>query len=178
MHKQAINFVVIKYVEHQEEREEKGVKRVESGIRKKLAKRAIKMFGIKGEFDVPKQTVFNHIASEWLEVWHPGTESPMLEVEVVLISFVFTAQRLCCPLDVGDVIVLMNALISGTVHEKRLIQWKKTHCSFDADAPLVGRKWFRNFCRRNLEVWSQKAQNYTQNREDHCKYAAFSKMSN
>jgi hypothetical protein len=28
-------------------------------------------------------------------------------------------------LDVGDVIALMNALISGTIHEKRLIAWKK-----------------------------------------------------
>ena len=29
-----------------------------------------------------------------------------------------------------------------------------------------------------MEVWAQKAQKYTQNREDHCNYAAFSKMYN
>ena len=50
------------------------------------------MFGIKGDFDVQKQTVFNRIDSEQLKVWHPGTESPMVEVEVVLISCVFTAH--------------------------------------------------------------------------------------
>ena len=79
-------------MEHQEVREKKGAKRVESGIRKKLVKRAINMFGIKGDFDVQKQTVFNRIDSEQLKVWHPGTESPMVEVEVVLISCVFTAH--------------------------------------------------------------------------------------
>jgi len=122
-----VNYVVIKYAAHQEEREEKGRKRLESGIRKTLVERAIEMFGIEGYFDVPKQTVFSRIASERLEVWHPGTESPLLEVEVVLISFLFTAHRLCCPLSVGDTIALMNALISGTPHEKRFIAWKKTH---------------------------------------------------
>jgi hypothetical protein len=91
-------------------------KRLESGIREKLVKRAIGKFGIEGKFDVPKQTIFCCIASEQLEVWHPGTESPLLEVEVVLISFLFTAHRLCCPLSVGDTIALMNALISGTSH--------------------------------------------------------------
>jgi hypothetical protein len=121
--KQAVNYVVIKYAAHQEEREEKGRKRLESGIRKTLVERAIEMFGIEGYFDVPKQTVFSRIASERLEVWHPGTESPLLEVEVVLISFLFTAHRLCCPLSVGDTIALMNALISGTPHEKRFIAW-------------------------------------------------------
>jgi hypothetical protein len=116
--KQAVNYVVIKYAAHQEEREEKGRKRIESGIRKTLVERAIKMFVIEGYFDVPKQTVFSRIASERLKVWHPGTESPLLEVEGVLISFLFTTHRLCCPLSVGDTIALTNALISGTPHEK------------------------------------------------------------
>ncbi len=103
------------------------------------------MFCIEGKFDVPKQTIFSRIDSDRLEVWHPGTESPLLEVEVVLISFILTAHRLCCPLDVGDVIALMNALISGTVYEKRVIAWKKTHFCYNADSPLVSHKWFCNF---------------------------------
>ena len=89
------------------------IQRLESGIRKTLVERAIEMFGIEGYFDVPKQTVFSRIASERLEVWHPGTESPLLEVEVVLISFLFTAHRLCCPLSVGDTIALMNVCQCG-----------------------------------------------------------------
>jgi hypothetical protein len=127
---------------HLEEKEEKGKERLEFGIRKKLVDRAIKVFQIKGKFDVPKQTIFNHIASERLEVWHPSTESPLVEVEVVLISFLFTAHRLCCLLAVGDTIVLTNALISGTPHKKQIIAWKKTHSWYNIDSPLVGYKWF------------------------------------
>jgi hypothetical protein len=135
-------------------------KRLESGIREKLVETVIEMFRIEGKFDIPKQTIFSRIDSDRLEVWHPGTESPLLEVEVVLISFILTAHRLCCPLDVGDVVALMNALISGMVHEKRVIAWKKTHCCYSADSPLVSHKWFRNFCNRNPNLWSQKAQKY------------------
>jgi hypothetical protein len=68
--KQAVNFVVIKYIMHLEEKEEKGKERLESGIRKKLVDRAFEVFQIEGKFDVPKQTIFNRIASEQLEVWH------------------------------------------------------------------------------------------------------------
>jgi hypothetical protein len=93
------------------------------------------VFGIKGEFDVQKQTVFNRIDSEQLKVWHPGTDSPMVEVEVVLISCVFTAHWLYCPLGMGDVIALMNALISGTVHKK---QWssEKNSLFFRRGCPI------------------------------------------
>jgi hypothetical protein len=87
--------------------------------------RTIEMFNTAGEFDVPKQTIFNQIKANRLEVWHSGTQSLVLEVEIILISFIFTASRLCSPLDVGDVITFMNALISGTVYKKRVIQWKK-----------------------------------------------------
>ncbi len=117
--KQAINYVCVQYAEHQEDREKRGAKRVKSGIRNKLAEGAIEMFGINDRFDVPKQTInFRIVHAEWLKVWHPGIESLLLlEVEFVLTSFIHTAHRLCCPLDVGDVIALMNALISGTVHK-------------------------------------------------------------
>ncbi len=131
-----MNYVVVKYVALQEEREKEGRKRLESGIREKLVETAIEMFRIEGKFDVPKQTIFSRIDLDRLEVWHPGTESPLL------VSFILTAHRLCCPLDVGDVIALMNAMISGTVYEKRVIAWKKTHCCYNADSPLVSHKWF------------------------------------
>jgi hypothetical protein len=137
-----VNYVIIKYAACLEEREETGKKRLKSGTKEKLVERAIKMFGIEGKFDVPKQTIYCHIALEWLEVWHPGTESSMLDVEVLLVSFLFTAHRLCCPLSVGDTIALMNALISGTSHKKQLIARKKTHSYYNIDSPPVGHKWF------------------------------------
>jgi hypothetical protein len=52
---------------------------------------------------------------------------------------------------VGDVVALMNALISGTTYKKRAIEWEKTHSCFNAKSPLVGRKWFQNISKKNLE---------------------------
>ncbi len=72
----------------------------------------------------------------------------------------------------------MNALISRTIHEKQIIAWKKAHCCYNPDSPLVGHKWFRNFCKRNPELWLQKMRKYARNREDHCNFVTFSKMYN
>jgi hypothetical protein len=149
-----MKYVVVKYTALQKEREKEGKKRLESGIREKLVETAIEIICIEGKFDVPKHTIFSRIDLDRLKVWHPGTESPLL------VSFILTAHRLYCPLDVGDVIALMNALISGTVHEKRVIAWKRTHCCYNADSPLVSHKWFWNFCNRNPNLWSQKAHKY------------------
>ena len=52
--KQAANYVVVKYVALQEEREKERKKRMESGIREKLVETTIEMFCIEGKFDVPK----------------------------------------------------------------------------------------------------------------------------
>ena len=90
MRKQAVNYVFVEYAKHKKNR---GGERVEYGIRKKLVKQAIEKFGIEGNFDVRKQTIFNRISLNRLQVWHPGTESPLLEVEVVLTSFIYTAHR-------------------------------------------------------------------------------------
>jgi hypothetical protein len=100
--RQAVNVVAIEYAMHLEKREKEGKQRLKSGIRVKLVKRAIKMFSIKSKFNVTKQTIYNCINSKRLEVWHHGTQSPVLDVEVILISFIFTAHKLCCPLDIGD----------------------------------------------------------------------------
>jgi hypothetical protein len=105
------------------------------------------MFGIEGKFDVPKQTIYCRFTSERLEVWHPGTESPLLDVEVVLISFLFTAYRLCCPLplSVGDTIALMNALISGTSHKNDSLHGKrkKTHSCYNIDPHQLATSGFK-----------------------------------
>ena len=50
------------------------------------------------------------------------------------------------------------------------------HSWYKVDSPLVGYRWFRNFCKRNPEIWTKKSQKYARNREDHCNYAAFIKM--
>jgi hypothetical protein len=78
-------------------------------VREKLVMKAIERFNFVGKFNILKQTIFNCIKLEQLEVWHTRTQSLILEVEIILISFILNAHRLCCPLDMGCVIPFMNA---------------------------------------------------------------------
>ena len=61
--KQAANYVCVKYAEYQEDRDDKGEKRLQAVIREKLIKQAIMKFGIEGKFDVPKQTIHSRICA-------------------------------------------------------------------------------------------------------------------
>jgi len=53
---------------------------------------------------------------------------------------------------------------------------ENTHCCYNPDSLLVGHNWFRNFSKRNPNLWSQKARKYARNREDHCNHNTFDKM--
>ena len=64
----AVNFVAVEYAMHLEEAEKVRKRRLEFGIRAKLVKRAIQMFGIEGEFDAQRMTIYNRIKKDWLEV--------------------------------------------------------------------------------------------------------------
>ncbi len=54
-----MKFVAVEYIICQEQRENGGMCRLESGVGEKLVMREIKRFNIEDEFDVLKQTIFN-----------------------------------------------------------------------------------------------------------------------
>jgi len=85
------------------------------------------------DFDVPKQTIGSRIQAGKVEVWHVRVSSPVLAAEVILKSFVITAQGLCCPLSVSDCIALMDSLIAGTEYEERVIKWKMDRGMYDEE---------------------------------------------
>ena len=75
MQKKAVNWIVVPYVEARE-----GRHRVEGGTREKPIERALVKFGIKGDFDVQKQTIHSRIKAKSLEVWHTGITFPLIMV--------------------------------------------------------------------------------------------------
>jgi len=74
----------------------------------------------------------------------------------------------------------MNDLICGTDFETKLIQWKiqRRIYNFDPEMPLVGRKWFSLFMKRNPELVGKAGKKYPRNRAEHCHDSAFNKMCN
>ena len=118
--------------------------------------------------------------AERLEVWHTGTTSPIILVEITLVSFDTIAWSIKRPLSVSRCIELMNDLISGTDFKTKIIQWniQRRICNFDPEMPLVGRKWFLLFMKRNPELVGKAGKKYSRNRAEHCHDSAFNKMCN
>jgi hypothetical protein len=152
--------------------------RLQNGTRESIVKRAIEKFQVKGKFDVPKQTIHNRIQKNRLEVQQSGVQSPVLFVEVVLVSFIINAWALNCPISVGGTVSLMNNLVEGTEHEAKLIKWKKDRGLLDSDpsAPLLGDGWLRGFQRRNPTLKAKYGRRYPRNRQEHCNDTTFTKM--
>ena len=185
--KKAVNWVCQEYDKHvkavnesnrRRRRASEKAKRVETGTRARLVAEAKEKFKIKDKsFDVPKQTINDRIKSERLEVWHPGSCSPIAMVEVIIKAHIIAAARVNAPLSVTNIITLANKLIEGTKHETELREWKKKHCYYDPAAPLLGRKWFANFMKRNPDLESKYGQKFARNRDAHTHDAAFTKMS-
>ncbi|KAL7545121.1 hypothetical protein ACHAWF_013505 [Thalassiosira exigua] len=185
--KLARNYVVVEIARLREkaEKERGGSKKrpkLENGTRERLVEDAKQKFGVKDkDFDVPRQTISDRIKAERLEVFHPGHSSPVLVVETILKAFVFMAHELLCPMNKTTIIALMNSLLHDSVHEARLIKWKRDrgmYASDDEEADLVGLSWYRGFLRRNSDIESKKGTKLAANRRDHCTFAAFKKMYN
>ena len=130
---------------------------MKGGTREKLVERMIVKFGIKGNVDVPKQTIHSRIKVERLKVWHTGTTSPLIMVEAILNAYIIGAWMINCPLTVSRCVKLMNNLISGTRFERNLIKWKiqKRIYNSNLEVPLVGMMWWELYKRRNPEIVSK-----------------------
>jgi len=184
--KKAVNWVCEEYDTHvkavkeynsKRRRASEKMKRVEVGTRARLVKQAIEKFNIKDKsFDVPKQTINSRIKNDNLEVWHPGSCSPVAWVEVIIKAHIIAAARVNAPLSVSNIIALVNKLLEGTKHETELRNWKQKHSYYDPAAPLLGRKWFANFMQRNPDLESKYGAKFARNRDGHTHDAAFSKM--
>ena len=130
--KQAVNWVTESYEAEQKKAAITGVEseklvQVEKGTRMKLVKEAKSIFKIDdNDLDVPRQTIHSRIKSGNLEVWHTGSIPPLLEMEVVLKSYLLMASSLHSALSVTKAISLAKSLIKGTKYEQTFIAWKKT----------------------------------------------------
>ena len=180
--KRAVNYVCEKYRQAKRtvsraSRSSKKKGRVAKGTRNTLVEQAKERFGIKDDkFDVPKQTIESRIQSERLEVWHPGNASPVGITEVVVKMYIITAANVNAALSVSSIIALANNLLEGTPQEKVLRDWKKSHVYYNEDAPLLGRKWFAQFMKRNPDLESQYGKKFARNRDAHTHDTAFTKM--
>jgi hypothetical protein len=81
---------------------------------------------------------------------HRGTPSPMAEIEELVLPIVKGMSRIMQPMQKPQVIALANSLIAGTVHQEKLIKWKKVHAPHQTGEKCgkVGEGWYAGFMKR------------------------------
>jgi hypothetical protein len=75
--------------------------------------------------------------------------SPLSELEPLLVDYCIKLSEIGQPLTKAHVMALVASMIDDQELEKKVIAWKKKHCSYKEGQPLVGDGWYRRFVRRN-----------------------------
>jgi hypothetical protein len=79
-----------------------------------------------------------------------GTRSPLYAIEEDLVNIFILLGKIGSPVCCGHGLKLINDMISGTIHQKRLVQYKKD-CKIlqpEDEMGLVGTKYWCNFLSR------------------------------
>lgn len=181
--KTATNEIVKDYVaekdrvQSQVSSRQKKQPRVAAGFLKSLVDAAKSKHEIVGEFDVSLQLINNRIESGKHEVWHPGTSSPVLETEVILLSFLINGWKLGTPLSKTETIRLMNHMIEGTTVGDAVVEFKKKHSYHEEGQEVCGKGWYRGFFARNrMIIEANRARKYANNRAKSAIYSNLEKM--
>jgi len=98
-----------------------------------------------------------HIATVKTRVYRSGNASglgnsqtsPLSELEPLLIDYCIKLSEIGQPMTKANVMALVESMIGDQQLEKKVIAWKKKHCSYKEGQPLVGNGWYRRFVRRN-----------------------------
>ena len=104
---------------------------VKNRLRQELIKEVISKFKVMGEFNVTMSTIHNRIKSINLTVFHPGTKSPVLEIEMLLMVTIVTAWNFQCPISAGQCLLWTNDIIKGTPAVMEVSVWKNKHSCYN-----------------------------------------------
>jgi hypothetical protein len=58
-----------------------------------------------------------------------GHQSPLRDCEDDIVDIIIKLGKIGSPVSCGQAIFLINDLIDGSIHQKRLVEWKKQHNS-------------------------------------------------
>ena len=148
----AMNLIVETYDKELKERRKVRGK----NARLKCGRLEVIIANTKREFNLPKDVKIKTSAirtrlaeGRKLKVVSQGCEPPIYEFEPLLVEWLSLAynSRMC--LSVGNALCLANSLISGTVYERKMIDFKQHHkMSYDPNCVLE-ETWFQGFMKRN-----------------------------
>jgi hypothetical protein len=99
--------------------------------------------------EISKESVLSRIRNHNLTGYSKSHESPLFEIEEMIVDFCLLLARMGQGLTKEEVIELAVELIKGTVHEGRLNMCKSLRRIDHGNG--LGRAWYRGFLKRNKE---------------------------
>jgi hypothetical protein len=109
-----------------------------------------------------------------------GRLSPLRGIEEDLISFLIILGKIGSPVTKGQGIRLVNEMIDGTIHQSRLIEYKKQRTlndQSDQDLGQVSDKYWYSFLRKyQHRIVSKKGRRYELDRSKWTRYKNFKEM--
>ena len=151
---------------------EKTCGRMPVGILEKIIKEVKQEQGVSEKISC--ETVRSRIKRKNITGNNQGTYSPIAEAEKYIAETIIQMAKIKAPLSVAACIQLANSMISGTTHQRKLVEFKRKR-NLDQERGL-GSAWFRGFIKRNPEVITRKAVKFAINRAEWCNKENFTIM--
>ena len=126
------------------------------------------------EEHISSETVRSRIKRKNITGINDCNFSPIAAAEKYIAETIIQMAKIKRPLSVSACIQLANSMITGTTHQKKLVEFKKKR-KFDETNGL-GSAWFKGFCKRNPAVITRKAVKFSINRSQWCNQENFQIM--
>jgi hypothetical protein len=182
-YKACVNSIVIDYVAEKKKSDETS-KRLPKNFLQNLIMR--KQSEHKVTDEIKPKTIYSRVSRHVknpemhkLETMHPGTSSPLADVEANIVEIILGMQQIRQPLTKLEVIKLMNDAIKGTALEEDFAKFKKKRTHSDDDEVVVGNGWWSHFLKRHeSQLSSKRGERFAVDRSDWTRYETFEDMYN
>eukprot|EP00985_Skeletonema_marinoi_P032003 scaffold37996_cov205-Skeletonema_marinoi.AAC.1 len=182
-YKACVNSIVIDYVAEKKNSDET-LKRLPKNFLQNLIMRKQSEYKVTDE--IKAKTIYSRVSRHMknpemhkLESMHPGTSSPLADVEANIVEIILGMQQIRQPLTKLEVIKLMNDAIKGTALEEDFAKFKKKRTHSDDDDVVVGNGWWSHFLKRHTsQLSSKRGERFAVDRSDWTRYETFEDMYN
>jgi hypothetical protein len=147
-----MNAITLAYSAKVRENKMNNKLRVPKGYLKKLEAEKREELGIESTVNINLRSIQARQFGKYLTPLHRGTPSPLRELERIVLPIVMQMAKVRQPMRPPEVIALVNSFLDGTIHQQKLISWKKIHepnIATDNDLGKIGVGYFNRFMKRH-----------------------------
>jgi hypothetical protein len=159
-----------------------GKNRVSRGTYKRVHEQVKKQRNLPADFIFPYNNCKKRIQRN-TSIDHDGAtithQSPLRDCEDDIVELLIQLGKIGSPITCGTALHLINELIDDTIHQERLINWKKTQGIIQEPERMkkVGSAYWYSFLRRNSErISTKRGRKFELDRSNWTKYRNFLSM--